>query len=215
MNKIFCTSQNKEAKTLPADVWVFGRFGWFSSATVHSADCRFNWSGGSMFLPLLQTSFSLRWNSWKKKNALNRRRVVVGDQLWANAPPTLNTAFSLTNVHAKWWIHYHLISSTPLLSHATSIYDQPKRVCGVFGVFRDNCRIWTIWAFSIIYVCTIVFNVSIPLLNRYFWWSRDWITPSKPLLCLNNIFPIRKQCFINIRNSDFSIVLKICNSSFT
>ena len=28
-------------------------------------------------------------------------------------------------------------------------------------------------------------------------------------------FPIRKQYFTNTQNSDFSIVLKICNSSFT
>ena len=68
-------------------------------------------------------------------NALNCQCIVVFDRLWANAVSTLNTAFSLTNVHAKWWIHCLLISSTPLLSHATSIYDRPKRVCGGFGCF--------------------------------------------------------------------------------
>ena len=42
------------AKTLPADVCFFGRFGWLSPAAVHSADCRFysGWSGGSIFHPL-------------------------------------------------------------------------------------------------------------------------------------------------------------------
>ena len=69
------------------------------------------------------------------KNALNHRRIVIFDQLWTNAALTLNRALSLTNFHAKWWIHCLLISSTPLLSHATSIYDRPKRVWGVFLVF--------------------------------------------------------------------------------
>ena len=84
-----------------------------------------------------------------------------------------------------------------------------------FGVFRDNCRIWATWMFSIICVCATAFKVSIPSLNHCFWWSRFQITLIKSLLCLNDIFPIRKQCFINTQNSDFSIVLKICNSSFT
>ena len=82
-------------------------------------------------------------------NALNHRHVVF-DQLWVNAAPTLNTAFSLTNVHAKWWIHCLLISSTHLLSHTTSIYNRPKWVCGVFW---DNCRIRVTWVFSVICVC--------------------------------------------------------------
>ena len=99
-------------------------------------------------------------------NALNYWHVF--NWLWANAAPTLNTAFSLTNVHAKWWIHYLLISSTPLLSHVTSIYNQPKRICGVFGVFWDNCQIWATWAFSIICVCTTTFKVCI--LFIYYTW---------------------------------------------
>ena len=37
--------------------------------------------------------------------ALNRQCVVVFDRLWANVAPTMNTAFTLTNVSAKWWIH--------------------------------------------------------------------------------------------------------------
>ena len=47
----------------------------------------------------------------------------------------LNTAFLLTNVHAKSWIHCLLISSTPLLSSATSIYIRLKRVDEVFWCF--------------------------------------------------------------------------------
>ena len=146
-------------------------------------------------------------------NALNHQCVVL-DQICANAAPTLNTAFSLINVHAKWWIHCILISSTPLLSHATSIYNRPKWVCGVFSVFQDICRIWATRVFRIIWVCMTASKVSIPPLNHYFQ-QRVQITLIKQLLYLNSIFSIRKPCFINIQNSDFSIDLKICNSSFT
>ena len=110
-------------------------------------------------------------------NALNHQCIVVFDRLWANAAHTFNTAFSLTNVHAKWWIQYLLISSTLLLSLATSIFLLAKtKFLGFFGVFRDNCWIWLTWAFSTICVCTTAFKVSIPPLNHCFWWSRVQIT---------------------------------------
>ena len=125
-------------------------------------------------------------------NALNRQCVVF-DRLWVKTAPTLYTAFSFTNVHAKWWINCLLILSTPLASHTTSIYDLLKQVCGVFfGVFWDNCWIWVTWAFSIICVCTTVFKVSMAPLNHYFWWSRVRITFNKLLLYLNSIFSHQK-----------------------
>ena len=145
-------------------------------------------------------------------NTLNRRSVAF-DRLETNVTPTLNTAFSLANVYAKWWIHCLRVSSFSLLSHTT--YGRPNQIGGVFGVFRDKCRISATWAFSIICICTTAFKVSIALLNLCFWWSWIRMTLIKPLLCLNSIFLIRKQCFIKRTNSDFWIVLKICNSSFT
>ena len=103
------------------------------------------------------------------------------------------------------------LPSTPLLSHATAIYDQPKRLCEVFWCFPGELLNLT-WAFNIICLSTTMFKVSIPPLNWFVRRSSVWIILIKPLLCLNSIFPIKKQCFINTRNSDFSIVLKICNS---
>ena len=95
-------------------------------------------------------------------NTLNCRHHVVLEWVWANAAPTLNTSFLLTNVHAKWWIHCFLISST-LLSYAISIYDQPKRVCGVSLVFfRTTAKFGQPWVFSIFCVCMTTFKVSIP-----------------------------------------------------
>ena len=83
-----------------------------------------------------------------------------------------------------------------------------------FGVFQDNSHIWVTCVFSTICVCTTAFKVRIPPLNHCFQQSRVQITFIMPLLCSSSIFPIRKQCFINTQNSDFSL-LKICNSSVT
>ena len=109
-------------------------------STQLTADLTLEWSGGSMFHPLshIYTKTSFCCVKTVANNTLNCWHIVVFDRLWANTTPTLNTAFSLTNVHAKWWIHCLLISSTPLLSHATSIYDWPKRVCGVFRCFLEQ-----------------------------------------------------------------------------
>ena len=133
MNKIPCAFLNTEAKTLLTDVCVFG---WLSPAAVHSADWRFN-SGVKWWIHVSHIYAKSHFCCVETvaNNVLNRWRVLVFDQLWANATPTLNTAFSLTNVHAKWWIHCLLISSTPRLSRATSIYDRSKRVCGFFCCF--------------------------------------------------------------------------------
>ena len=79
-----------------------------------------------------------------------------------------------------------------------------------FDAFSDNCWIWATWAFNIICVCTTALKVSILPLNCYF---EEHL--SSHGFAWRVFFPIRKQCFINTRNSDFLIVLKICSSSFT
>ena len=126
-------------KTLPADVCVFGYFGRLSPDALHSADCWFDsrlrgWIHGSSFVTYLRKTLFCSVET-VANNALNHRRVIVFDRLWTNSAATLNTAFTLTNIHAKWWINCLLISSTPLLSHATSIYNRSKCVCGDFWCF--------------------------------------------------------------------------------
>ena len=95
------------------------------------------WSGGSMFhlLSHIYAKAPFCCVETVANNALNHRRVIIFDWLWTNAASTLNTAFSLTNVHAKWWIHCFLISLRPLLSCTTSIYNWLKWVCGGFWCF--------------------------------------------------------------------------------
>ena len=74
MNKIPCVSQKTEAKTLPADVCAFGRFGQLSPAAVHSPDCWFDFRVkwyihvASSVIYLCKNSFLLRWNSCKQRS---------------------------------------------------------------------------------------------------------------------------------------------------
>ena len=99
-----------------------------------------DWSGGFMFHPLSHIYAKTIFCCVEAvtNNILNGQRVVVFDRVWANVVPTFNITFSLTNVHAKWWIHCLLISSTPQLSHATLIYDWPKQVWGGFFWFSTT-----------------------------------------------------------------------------
>ena len=108
-----------------------------------------------------------------------------------------------------------LISPTLLISDATSIYDRPKRVWGVFLCFLGHLLIWGVLSVQHNLCLYDRVKVSMPPINCCFWRSRDEITLIKPLLCSNRIFPIRMQCFINTRNSDSPIVLKIGKCSFT
>ena len=72
MHKRSCASKNMEAKTLPADVCIFGRFGQLSPAAVHSADSWFDSRVRccihvlSNVTYLSKNSFLLRWNSCKQ-----------------------------------------------------------------------------------------------------------------------------------------------------
>ena len=80
MNKIPYPSQNTQAKNLPVDVCIFGRFGWLSPAAVHSADCQFDsrvkwWIYASLIVIYLCKNFLLHWNCCKK-NALNHWYLV-------------------------------------------------------------------------------------------------------------------------------------------
>ena len=101
-------------------------------------DCRLN-SGGEWWIHVSFIVTYLPKNLFccvetVATKVLNRQHILVFDRLCANAEPTPKKAFSLTNVHAKLLIHCLLISST-LLSHATSIQDLLKGICGDFSCF--------------------------------------------------------------------------------
>ena len=169
MNKIPCTSQNTKAKTLPAYVCVFGCFHLLLSSQL-IANLTLNWHGWSMFHPFSHIYVKTPFCCIETVANNTPKCQHVFDQLWTNATPTFNTDFWLTNVHAKWWIHCFLIPSTPLQSHATSIYDHPKRDVEFYSAKFGQT------AFSIACVCKTTFKVSIHPLNRCFQLSRFRIT---------------------------------------
>ena len=212
-NKVPCASQNTEAKTLPAHVSFLVALDGFHLllSTQLTANLTPEWSGGFMFHAFshiyVKTPFCCI--ETVANNALNSRRVIVFDRLWANMHPlwTHWQMFMQNDEYTAFWYLQILAISCNF-----NLWLAKANLWSLFSVFRDNCRIRVTWAFSTICVCTVEFKVSLPTLNRCFRRSRVWITLIKPLLGLNSIFPITKQCFINTRNSDFSIVLKICNS---
>ena len=126
-----------EAKTLPAAVCVFGRFGRLSPAAVDSADNRFDsgvmWTHASSIVTYLRkNSF---WLCWKQ---LQTTLWIVDALLFLI--DYVQTRHPLWTQHTQYWIHCLLIFSSPLLSHTISIYDRPKRVCGVFWCFPKSTR---------------------------------------------------------------------------
>ena len=199
MNKIPCISQNMEAKFLPSDVCIFGRL---LPATVHSADYWFDSGGcgGSMFHPLSHIDAKTPF-----------RYIETHCCFWSTVSKRgthFEHSFLIDKSSCKMWIHYLLISSTPLLSHATSIYDQPK---WVFWCFQGQVSI--LGEFSIICFCMTAFKVSIPPLNCCFRCSRVWITLIKPMIYLNCIFSPSESNVLSTQ--EIQIFPLFCNSSFT
>ena len=186
---------NKDVITLPANYWVFSRFGRLSPAAVLLADDH----------PLSDTDtenpFYLTWTA--PNSPLNLRRVFVFGREWANAAPSSKTTY------AKLYTQYLLISLRCQLSKPTLIYDRSNYFVDFRYVFRNNCWFWATRAFSAIGDCTTTFKFGIPVDDCWFPWCRVPISLIKPLLRFNFIFPIKKQCLINTRNSFLSIVLKM------
>ena len=169
-----------------------------------TADLTLKWSGESIFHPLshIYAKSPFCCVETIANNALNRRRVVAFDRLWANAA-------QLSHCHT-------MVNTLP--SDIFTFSAIPRN----FNLRSAKMNLWSILVFSgttAEFGCSASFVSVRPRLksayNRCFRRSRVRIILIKPLLCLNSIFPIRNQCFINTRNSDFSIVLKICNCSFT
>ena len=113
-------------------------------STQLTADLTPEWSGGSMFHPLshiyekkllLVVLKQLQTTLW----IVDRLFLIDCEQTWHPLWTQLSywQMFMQNGEYTAFWS-----SLTLLLSHATSIYDWLKWVCGVFfGVFRDNWRI--------------------------------------------------------------------------
>ena len=174
MNKIPCASQNMEAKTLPADVCVFGRFGRLSPAAVHSDDCQFK-SGvkwwihvSSVVTCLHKNSFLLCWNSCKRHSELSMHCFWLTEQTWHPLWTRLFhwQMFMQNGEYTAFWY-------LQLLCYLTQLQFMigQNEFMEFFDVFWDNCWIWATWTSSIICVCMIMIKL---------------------LLCLNSIFSNQK-----------------------
>ena len=184
MNKIPCTSQNTEAKALPADVCVFGCFGSLSPAAAHSADCWFD-SGVKWQIHVSYIVTYLCKNSFCCIKTVATLWVVNAllflidceqTQLWTQLSHW--QMFMQNGEYTAFWYLQLLCYLTQLQFKIVQ-----NEFVEFFGVFQDNWRIWVTWVFSIICICTTMFKVSVPPLNCCFWWNRVQITLIKPLLC--------------------------------
>ena len=140
MNKIPCASQNTEAKTLPADVGVFGHFGRLSLAAVHLVDCWFD-SGVKWWIHVLFTysckiSFLLHWKSCKQHSeSLIRFWLQTQHPLWTQLSHW--QMFMQNGEYTAFWYLQLLCYFTQL-----QFTIGQNRFVEFFGVFRDNCQIW-------------------------------------------------------------------------
>ena len=189
------------AKTLPADVCVFRRFGRFS------ADCRFDYRYAgvkwwihvsSIVTHLCTNTFLLRWNNRKSCSESSRRCYF-----WSTVSRThFEHSFLIDKSSCKNG-EYTAFWYLQLLCYLTQLQFTISQ--NEWSVFQDNCRIWLTLAFSIICVCTTAFKVSIPPLKHCFRRSRAQIT-HKTIALLEQYFFHQKAMLYHTRNSDFSIV---------
>ena len=159
MNKIPCTSQNTEAKTLPADVCVFGHFGRLSPAIVHLADCRFDsrvkwWIHVSyhcyIFMQKLLFVMLKQWQTmlWIVDALFLIDCEQTQHSLWKQFSHW--QMFMQNGEHTDFW-YLQLLCYLNQLQFTIG----QNEFVEFFGVFRDTWRIWVTWAFSIIVVyCT-------------------------------------------------------------
>ena len=102
-----------------------------------TADLTPKWSCGSMLHPLshiyAKKLLYFSWNSGKQHSESSTLCC-----LWSTVTKrgiSFEHSFFNWQIFMHWWIHCRLIFSTPLLLHATSIYDWQKRVNGFFFYF--------------------------------------------------------------------------------
>ena len=217
MNKIPCTSQNTEAKTLPADVCFFDHFWQLSPAAVHSADSWFD-SGvkwcihvSSIVTYLCKNTFLLCWNSCKQRSEL-LLFLIDSEQMQHTLWKQLShwQMFMQNDEYTTFWYLQLLCYLTQLkftisqnkfveffflFSGTTAEFGRPERSASFVSLWPHLK-----WAHHLLTVISDGAESEWYLSSHCFAWTV--------------FFPIIKQSCINTCDSDFSIVLKICNSSF-
>ena len=186
MNKIPCTSQNTEAKTLPADVCIFGRFGRLSPAAVQSADC---WLDSVLSHIYAKTPFCCVGTV--ANNTLNHQHVF-------------GHSFLIDKCSCK------MVNTLP-----SDTFNSSAISCN-FNLWSAKTSLWSFLVFSEItakfgwpeHSASFV-SVRLHLKSAYH------ITLIKPLLCLNSTFSYQKAMLYQHIKFRFFHCFEICNSSFT
>ena len=132
MKKIPCASQNTEAKTLPADVCIFGRL---SPAAVRSADCWFDPRGKWwIHVSSIYAKTSFCCIETVANNALNHEHIFVFDCKLTQYPLWTHLShwqmFMQNGQYTAFWYLQLLCYLT-----TTSIYNWLKWVCAIFWCF--------------------------------------------------------------------------------
>ena len=170
MKKIFCASQNTAAKTLPADVCIFGRFGQLSPAAVHSADCWFDsrvkWliHVSSIVIYLCKTSFLLRWNSRKQCSELSMHCYF-----WltvSKCSTHFEHGFLVDKCSCK------MVNTLPSVISCNLNLRSAKTSLLIFFFFFFLCFLGQLVNLGDLSVCTTPFKVSVPPLNHCLQRSR-------------------------------------------
>ena len=141
-----------EAKTLPADVCVFGHFRQLSPAAVHSADCWFD-SGvkwwihvSSIVTYLWKNSFLLHWNSCKQcSESLTHCCEQTLHPLWTQLSHwkmfmqngEYTAIYSFISCNFNLWSAKTSLWSFLVFSRTTAEFGQPK--CSVSFASVQPC----------------------------------------------------------------------------
>ena len=203
-----------EAKTLSADVSIFGHLERLSPGAVHSAYCRFD--------------SRVKW--WIYVLSI----VIFMQKLLFVALKQLQTTFWIIDTlflidceqtqHPLWRQLSHWQMFMQNCEYTAFSYRQ--LLC-----YLMQLQFMSLWRFLVFSGTTVEFGqpehsvsfVSVqPCLKSAYHFltiisdgAESEYDLSSHCFMWTAYFLIRKQCFINIQNSDFSIILKICNSSFT
>ena len=196
MNKIPCTSWNMKAKTSPINVYAWSLW------TAFICSCPFSWLPIWLWNEVVDPCF-IHYHIFMQKllfvalKQLQTSFLIIDtllflidcEQIWHPLWTQLSQ-WQMLMQNGEYTASWYLQLLCYLMQFQFTIIQ--NKFVEFFRVFRDNCRIWVTWVFSIICVCMTVFKVSIPLLNCCFQRSRVRITLIKPLFCLNSIFPCQK-----------------------
>ena len=155
--------------------------------TLLIADLTLEWSGGSRFHPLSHICSKTLFATLKQ---LQRPLwIIEALSFFIDCEQTRQTLWTQLS---HWQIFMKNCEHTTFWNIQILCYLCYKWVCG-FSSFPRNCRIWMTLVFSLIWVCTTAFKVSIAPLNHYVHSSGFRITLIKPFFIIPLMLLIKRS----------------------